>query len=364
MLTIGSDPEFGLVNEDGCQIEATEYLPESTSSEIGVDGHCHIGELRPKHAETPREHVDNIARLVWQISDYVPHDVCVRAGAMVGRDDSIGGHIHFGARDVDMKLVGRTLDYYLALPVGLIERQEPAIRRRDRCGYGGLGDIREQPWGMEYRTLPSWLVSRGIALSVLSVGYAVVDAIMKKEYPKVPQDIPDPGDFYNRDKAALRPLLSDIRRGWRKLPLYPKFRLEFAFLNHLLIHEKEWLDEEDFRPKWDSAVGGVGPHRTVLGNPKDLNCVDIAKRVARGAIAQKVFIYGLGSDRKMDIAVSNVSTAELSQYAIEVARFGCSTDNRFDDWLCIGLSREIRADIPKAVKIVEDILRMESEVKK
>lgn len=360
MITIGSDPEFGLVFQDGKQAMAYQYLSDGRDSEIGCDGHSDIGEIRPRHGETPREHLGNIANLMTEVGKRIPSHIKITAGSMVA-GDGIGGHIHFGGlgHRVSFREAAHALDYYLALPVALIEVQSSAKTRRTRTGYGALGAWREQYWGFEYRTLPSWLMGWGIALSILSIGYAVVDAVKQRSCPAVPRDIPNPDDFNNCDKKALRPLLNQIRKGWRELPLYSEFRLEVAFLNHLLVQKMEWREDRDVRNSW-AAKDKRRPSPQVVGNPKDLNCLQIAMAV-QAIKGMKIFIYGLGPDREPDIAVSDpdmVSGLDIG-YEVESTRYGIAREHF--GWLCIGLSCTLRQDVQAAAHLINRILRTDIE---
>lgn len=353
MITIGSDPEFGLLKEGGSQAMAYDYLPNNHTEAIGLDGHSDIGELRPQHAVTPRGHVHNIAHLMAKLDDFVPAEIRVTAGSMVG-PDAIGGHIHFGdlGRNFDKRLAVKALDYFLALPVSMLEVPRSAMVRRTQKGYGGLGSYRDQDWGFEYRTLPSWLTSWGVALSVLSIGYAVVDAVKNKSCPKIPQNVPDPRDFNYCKKGAMEPFLDDIKRGWRKLPLYPKFRLEAAFLNHLLVRELEWREKEGIRDKWHRRrKPAKGFH--IVGNSRDENCIQIAGLVESDRDL-RVLIYGLSPSRDHSMALSHTVSPWPEPATIE--RFGTAASAQYDDWLCIGLSLSLRQEVEEATRMVEAVL--------
>lgn len=354
MITIGSDPEFGLTFEDGKQAKAYNYLADNMQAEIGCDGHSDIGELRPHFGRTPREHLGNIAGLIARVSKRIPPHIKVTAGSMV-TDDAIGGHLHFGNLGVrfQRQKAARALDYYLALPVALIEVRASAKTRRTRTGYGTLSAIREQDWGFEYRTLPSWLLGWGIALSILSIGYAVVDAVKQRSCPKIPNDVPDPQEFYKCNKKALRPLLDPIKEGWRELPLYSEFRLEIAFLNHLLMRKMEWREGQDIRNFWHTDRGKADP--SVMGNAKDLGCPEIALLV-KATKGTKVFIYGLNPDRDPDVAINDPDMGSNIQidYTVEDGRYGVARER--DGWLCIGLSYKLRQDIHAAANLVNKII--------
>lgn len=360
MITIGSDPEFGLLNERGSQAMAFDYLPSSTSAPIGLDGHSHIGELRPEYSLTPRDHVMNIARLMAELDPLIPPEIRVTAGSMV-TNDAIGGHIHFGnlGRGFDTSLATKALDYFLALPVALLEVTRSARTRRISTGYGALSSYRRQEWGFEYRTLPSWLVSWGVALSVLSVGYAVVDAIKQKSCPKIPGGVPHANDFKQCNKKAMKSFLPGIKQGWREMPLYSEFRLETAFLNHLLIHELEFREKQDIRDKWlNRGKKKYASGFRVIGSPNDENCAEIARLVEESQRDLRVLIYGLNPRREPSIALSHgTSISSLPRLPIEFERFGVAANAQYDDWLCIGLSHPLRQDVEEAASIVNGILR-------
>jgi len=360
VITIGSDPEFGLLNQDGRQAMARNYLSGDTTTEIGCDGHSDIGELRPLYSDTPRGHLYNVAALVERVGDIVPGNIRITAGSMVA-DDGIGGHIHFGGCGDKFSLSKalHALDYYLSLPVAMIEVQASARYRRTRTGYGKLASVddsawRRQGWGFEYRTLPSWLQGWGIALSVLSIGYAVVDAVEQGHCPYIPKDIPNPTDFNHCDKGTLRQLIPHIKTGWRKLPLYPAFRLEFAFLNHLLSQGVEWKEGQDIRNFWP-ATKDKAPGTCVRGNPRDFNCPRIAALV-KAPEGKRVLIYGLNPDRKADIAINDMDmVGDLdSGYKIHDSRYGIA--NEYDGWLCIGLSYVLREDVHAVADLINKIL--------
>lgn len=357
MITIGSDPEFGLTDERGNQVMAYNYLPDRTDKPIGTDGHRDIGELRPTYSETPRGHLANIQSLIEELSDMVPLEYNITAGSMVG-PDAIGGHIHFGGLDryFDKKLAIRALDYYLALPVALVEVQGSARRRRTDSGYGRLGAYRHQGWGLEYRTLPSWLASYGVALSILSIGYAIMDAVHRKSCPSIPADIPDPTEFNYCNKETLLKYMPGVRRGWRELPLHSEFRLETAFLNHLIVRGLEWREKEDIRDKWPSRMR----ERWVKGfkikaNPNDANCTRIIRLVEESKKNLRVFVYGLSPAREFNVAISHRATGAPDE-PVALERFGRAASAEYSDWLCIGLGYDLRQDVERAADIVNRII--------
>ncbi len=208
---IGSDPEFMVVKPDGEGISAREVplLHENwdQNKPLGSDGDN--GELRPAAAVSTDDHVDNIAALLFKFGRRTNYGI--KAGSSGGlkvRDwdgnieadhRPLGGHIHFDMpRDEDNRVpdwddfsyagedlestnpLGRRLkmlDLYLALPVRLIDDGREFNNRLEDGDYGYLSDIRtgDRTGVVEYRTLPSWLVSREWSRRVLTLGRTIWD---------------------------------------------------------------------------------------------------------------------------------------------------------------------------------------------
>lgn len=169
IVTIGADPEFAF-SKDGTPVRADSLLRGGTSAKFGTDGAPNTAELRPDPADTASGLVENIRK--------VTAEEVRRNPELLGYDwnaepsfnrQPLGGHIHFGfAPNPEFT---RILDVLLAYPYAALERSSRARgRKRD---YGRLSDTRQQPWGMEYRSLSTWLVSEERALAVLTTAHAL-----------------------------------------------------------------------------------------------------------------------------------------------------------------------------------------------
>jgi len=179
-FTIGGDPEFVLKNiKDGVLVQAANYNFFNHVGEhhkIGRDGAAHPVEIRPQ--PTYINKLDNmlgdIDNIIKRISVYCKkQDLTILCGAYP-LGVSIGGHIHFGGRDVlekgtinsndrfkkrnNVEKLVYMLDYYLT-PVmhRFIDHRE--IMKRHGRGYGRIHAYRHQNWGIEYRTPYSFLAS-------------------------------------------------------------------------------------------------------------------------------------------------------------------------------------------------------------
>jgi hypothetical protein len=53
----------------------------------------------------------------------------------------------------------KTCDLFLGIPATLARFGEDDNIRRNVVGYGRASEFRPQPWGFEYRALPSWVLS-------------------------------------------------------------------------------------------------------------------------------------------------------------------------------------------------------------
>jgi len=257
-VTIGADPEFSLT-QDGEFVDADEMYPtrRSTYGEIGYDGHSATGELRPEPSISPVRVVDNIHFLLRRLRDLLDSDVMVHAGSYPCHEP-IGGHLHFGMKPEPTVI--RALDAYLSLPLLYIEEAQPARFRRIDHSYGYLGwvggemhGVRRQPWGFEYRTPGSWIVSKYIAKGVLCLGHAIVDAVLRGV--KLPLFNIDYKAFAAHDTERFKPLIPAIKSTIFNLPELRESRsraLAVASLFSLISLGKTWREgkEVDCLPFW------------------------------------------------------------------------------------------------------------------
>jgi len=150
IVTLGADPEFEVIVR-GRVVSASDILGENIElpeGEIGVDGAGWPLELRPCAAETARELIHNVGRLLLA----VPREVG-GLPSTIGEKYAIGGHLHIGfggGPAPDYEDVARAIDRALG---DIFYSLSPETRLK--AGYGGRGDWRSQRWGVEYRTPPA-----------------------------------------------------------------------------------------------------------------------------------------------------------------------------------------------------------------
>jgi len=190
-LTIGCDPEFGLVEmmgKAGILHRGDHVLPHSESKGFGADGPG--VEVRPKATTDHNVLVDNIQ------SELEGAPVAARKFDWVGgasfsdanRIYWFGGHIHLGRPAAVGKQIARAcyekiataLDHMIALPMVSFDTPNPHFRRNG-CPqrYGKAGDIRDdypEENRFEYR-VPSglWLIHPTLAKVVLGTAKCVAE---------------------------------------------------------------------------------------------------------------------------------------------------------------------------------------------
>lgn len=168
-ITIGADPEFAF-SKDGSPVRAGAILRGGTAAQFGTDGASNTAELRPDPADTASGLVENIRKViaaeVRRHPDLLGYDW--NAVPSFNRQP-LGGHIHFGFPPNPE--FTKMLDTLLAYPYAMMESSAGARSRKEY--YGRLSDVRAQPWGMEYRSLSTWLVNEERAHAVLATAHAL-----------------------------------------------------------------------------------------------------------------------------------------------------------------------------------------------
>ncbi len=185
-ITIGADPEFGLIGQGGILIRGNTIVPHN--GRFGSDGPS--VEVRPP---PDRDHLVVVQR-IDEILKNPPEDAgkfSWQGGATyqdVNRVYWFGGHIHLG-RPIQIQAdaaygiyqkIATALDSLLALPMCRFDTPDPH-RRRNGCqyAYGKAGDIRadypEQD-RFEYRVLSGlWLVHPTLAKIAMGTAKCIAE---------------------------------------------------------------------------------------------------------------------------------------------------------------------------------------------
>lgn len=203
-LKVGSDPEFGLIDDVGDFIYASNVCETGLDSNIGHDGPCM--ELRPEQSDAVDTHLSNIGSLIKSgcerkdINRFKWWTGATYKSENQERKYTLGGHIHIGNPSImsDFLLseknrkskrpmeesgiqrrILRVLDELVGIPLANIDSPDPAYRRKK--SYGFPGDFRSQVGRFEWRT-PSavWLTNPDIARAVLGTSKAVSEECYRR----------------------------------------------------------------------------------------------------------------------------------------------------------------------------------------
>lgn len=184
-VTYGADPEL-VFQYKGMNVHATdilrgldtnEYVPNAEGGTIGVDASGRPAEIRPRYDVDPKKVVQNIQKtLINEINRRPELSVVDWTSGSSKNKEAIGGHIHVGINQEKWGNLNLTMAMDIFLSINVMHLEIPSEGFARKMGqYGHLGDIRQQKWGIEYRTLPSWLYSPAVALAVLSLAKHVVN---------------------------------------------------------------------------------------------------------------------------------------------------------------------------------------------
>lgn len=349
LITIGSDPEFALIAPNGRAVSARDVY-DADADDFGYDGNSSTAEIRPKPVNTPKEAVKEIKKILERNKKKYPQAYKYNLQA-ISKDLSLGGHIHFGhpslrggrGNEVVVQLV-RNLDYLVALPTLYVERKEDSDYRRKSHSYGRISDYREQAWGFEYRTLPSFIGSRELTSCLFHLSHAVAEDTIQNDL-KVKEFVEHESLKYavnNHALQILKPHLREVFKYHKDLSRYKndnEYKKEIQKFQRYVRAEKKLLVEEiksawkikfDIKDFWklekieslldkvtklllqmhQEGLGRHTIHRKVSkGSYKDFNCVEIAnyvnvainkltdKEVLKATPVDMTKIYGLKQDR-------------------------------------------------------------------
>lgn len=390
-LTIGSDPEFYFVrlNESKTKeelLQAVDILENSTNASLGVDGCQSIGEMRPKYGNTVSEHIANILKLMKKLNEKTPIEYKVCAGS--GKYKPIGGHIHFGLKNYNDRLI-KKLDavslFYLFL-----EERDYNIKRRCESVYGHLGSVRDQPHGFEYRTPSSWLVSPLVARGMLSTYYAVVKDHMMGVKNKYLYNITswmrdyEIEQSYNRAHIKVfAPKFKMMVRAIRNLSMYQhnvdktKDRIESIIA--LMKQGKHWNEDKDLLTRWKFRnfiqQKLISERCFFKFNTEDEYLGDMEQLINRHPIysipmneSKEIFVFGLNEKRGILASSDSLEVCTLLRDVLALhnikGEIMCKPMLASSHSIELGLSKKIRKNSSLMGVILDNLWRNKDSIPK
>jgi hypothetical protein len=173
-ITIGIDAEL-IFSQNGRLVSASSVVPNSVTAPFGVDGCSSTAEIRPRPDTDPKKVVASVQRIMKAQLRVRPNLNTLRwNGGSYACSQPIGAHIHFGTGRLPSSRTVDYLDSLLAIFVYCMDDVNE-VNRRNSCGYGLLTSYRSQPWGWEYRTLPSFITEKRLTIGVLALAKVIVE---------------------------------------------------------------------------------------------------------------------------------------------------------------------------------------------
>jgi hypothetical protein len=219
-FTIGCDPEL-VVRKQGQFCCADNFFKANSS--MGLDGCSSIAEVRPGYSESPID----LTSKIFQILSY-GHSKQPELEFISGHyanDFALGGHIHFGLSP-EPKIIS-ALDIVLRSLSNCIDDKEQRSKR-ERTGYGKISSYRKKYYGMEYRSLGSWLLSPSTTLVTLTLAKLAVIGVTEDDLDFVGiKNRQHSCTFLKSLKHELHTIPDDCKEGLKELDLLLGKRLDW-----------------------------------------------------------------------------------------------------------------------------------------
>jgi len=163
-LTIGSDPEFELIEADKILYASKYFAGTDSDTEIGVDGAGDQVELRPRPSSNVEQHIRHVYELIKKFAELDRFDLSTK-----GDIYPLGGHIHVGGVE-PTKDVLTLLDDFLGVHV-------INLSGNARGSYKRLSAYEKKPYGFEYRSCPAAIFHNR---RILRISLKIVKNVLEK----------------------------------------------------------------------------------------------------------------------------------------------------------------------------------------
>lgn len=170
-FTLGTDPEL-ICRINGEFSPAYNYFKSHSS--FGLDGSESTAEIRPGYSESPLDLTCKIQQILEYGNNKYP-ELELYSGHFVD-DHPIGGHLHFSV-EPEPEIID-SLDTVLGSLSNCIDDRLQK-ERRERTGYGRKGAYRRKPYGFEYRTPGSFLLSTTTTLVTFTLSKLTIVGVVE-----------------------------------------------------------------------------------------------------------------------------------------------------------------------------------------
>jgi len=302
-ITVGADPEFGLLNETGRFMRGSSVIKKAGA--FGSDGPA--VEVRPAPSVDHVAMVGNITKILQNPPEAVGHYKWIGGATFTdpSRHYWFGGHVHLGRPvqiDPDCAInycyngIASVLDHLLAFPLVRFDTPDPNLRRHG-CDYGygtaGTGDtgdsnssVRSHGDRFEYRVLSAlWMAHPTLAKIVVGATKAITESVYTGIASK----------RFEYDWVGSAPFLKSFGIGNTKpvLDIINRSRAGGITKDHLTRWRKQIRDLErfdDYSEELNALIALVGADPAVV--KKHLN-LDLRKGWCEG----QRFLRGMNNTR-------------------------------------------------------------------
>lgn len=245
-FTIGTDAEFVITTANNQLVYSGEYTPKGP---MGADGNERTWEVRSKASPNPLELVRNIQSIFSNYISEYPQFMGYnwKAGAWPYDQCPTGLHVHFGvsAKKTNCEQAALFLSNYVGAISLLLERESESKKRRTYrdCEYGWIANYRHKPWGWEYRSMSSSLVSPYVTTALLCLSKVVYYEFQHSKSVSCDTYI-DYNDFNNHRIGGLRKNFHKLWKDIVKMKLYQHYKPYIDILYFLVTNNLTWYPKD------------------------------------------------------------------------------------------------------------------------
>jgi len=234
--TIGMDPELEIFDRWGF-IRASNFL-SGVNDVVGTDGNSQIAEIRPNYSDNAIKLADNIEKAITKLKFrcdkyFSGKEYIIRVGH--GKRCSLGGHVHLGISNMNTELC-EAFDIATLLLANLYK--DEFYELRVNSSYGKLSDIRNQTWGAEYRTPPSFILNREITEGILCIYHSLSIDVANNELKN--------NKYYKRLSKWFKNYKTAIRTNYNA-GNFLKFGYKMKTIRKMIMDTSRYKEDMDYR---------------------------------------------------------------------------------------------------------------------